>query len=91
MSKGNRKRSNVSKPKDKKVVEKKEVKNKPKTIYEEFPVPTLNQSNANEIQEIFNVSNSLAALIKDYADKSIQVNKMRNMAKKIEKEKKENK
>lgn len=89
MSKGSRKRSNKNKEKVgskkgvNKVIEKRE-----KTIYEDFPVPTLNQTNANEIQEIFNISNTLAAFIKEYAEKSIQIKKMRSMAKKIEQERK---
>ncbi len=82
MAKGNRKRSNKSKPKPKKPnVE------KPKTIYDEFPAKTLNNMDANRMKEIFTLSNNVAALIKDYAEKDIAIKSMRDMADTLEKEK----
>jgi len=80
MAKGKRKR--VVKP----VVEKKPVQEpvvKEKTIYEEFPVTTLNQNDASLLKEIFELSNNVAALIKDYAEKVIIVKQMRLSAKSI--------
>ena len=76
------KRKCVVKP----VVEKKPVQEivvKEKTIYEEFPVTTLNQNDASLLKEIFELSNNVAALIKDYAEKVIIVKQMRLSAKSI--------
>ena len=83
MAKGNRKRS--EKPK---LVEKEPKKPiKEKTIYDEFPARTLDQSDATRLKEIFTLSNNVAALIKDYADKVITIKNMRKMAEQIEQEK----
>lgn len=90
MAKGKRKRS--SKYNKTKVSVKTENKSNNKTknkksIYELFPVKTLDQIDANRMKEIFTLSNNVAGLIKDYAEKEIQVKKMREAAKKLEKEK----
>lgn len=84
MTKGNRKRSNKNKEEPKK--EKKEEEKK-KTIYEKFPVRTLTQDDANKLKEIFDMSNNISALIRDYATKEITANAMRETAKQIEAEK----
>ena len=57
------------------------------TIYDDFPARTLNQDDANHMKEIFTLSNNVAALIRDYAEKQIAVKHMRNMADKLEQEK----
>lgn len=88
MAKGKRKRSN----KDKKI-EKQEcptgacdIKSKT-TIYEKYPVKTLSQDDANHMKEIFEMSNNVSALIRDYATKDITITSMRKTAKEIEKQK----
>jgi hypothetical protein len=80
MAKANRKRANEN-------IEKKEIKQveikKEVTIYDEFPVRTLSQDDANRMKEIFTLSNNVSALIRDYAEKAIAIKHMRNMAKQI--------
>jgi hypothetical protein len=94
MAKGKRKRANKNEKNTKnnkvkskiKKNKKSETKNK-KSIYEMFPVRTLDQTDANRMKEIFTLSNNVAGLVKDYAEKEIQVKKMRKSAKELEKEK----
>jgi len=81
MAKGNRsriKKADVVKP----IVNNESVV-KEKTIYDDFPVRTLSQDDANRMKEIFTLSNNVSGLIRDYAEKQIAVKHMRNMAKQI--------
>lgn len=87
MAKGKRKRANKKKKVSPKGESKEKSETKKKTIYEMFPVKTLDQSDADKIKEIFNLSNNVSALIRDYAEKDIQVKKLRELADEIEKEK----
>jgi hypothetical protein len=84
MAKGDRKRSTKTEKKDD--VKPKEDETK-KTIYEKFPARTLSQTDANYMKEIFEMSNNVSALIRDYATKEITVAAMREAAKSIETEK----
>lgn len=70
MVEGNRKRANVAKP-------------KMKTIYQTFPAKTLTEADAEQLKGLFILSNNVAALIKDYAEKEILVKHMRDKAKQI--------
>jgi len=78
---------------NKKSIKKDETINKPvefqkeHTIYDDFPARTLSQEDADHMKEIFTLSNNVAALIRDYAEKQIAVKHMKNMAKKIRDEK----
>jgi arsenate reductase-like glutaredoxin family protein len=61
----------------------KKVEVKEKTIYEEFPVRTLSQADADRMKEIFTLSNNVSALIRDYAEKTITVKHLKTLAKEI--------
>lgn len=83
----NRKRANSSKKTTKPKTVKKEAVKKLDSIYDMFPARTLNQDDGNRMKELFTLSNNVSALIRDYAEKEITVKKMKEAAKRIEKEK----
>jgi hypothetical protein len=84
MSKGNRQRSKKEISKNASSVQ---LPTKPKTIYDEFNISPLEQKDADFIKSIFNISNNVSALIKDYSEKEISVKNMRIVADDIEREK----
>jgi len=83
----NRKRANTKNKTTKSKPVKKEAVKKQDSIYEMFPARTLTQDDGNRMKELFTLSNNVSALIRDYAEKEITVKKMKEAAKRIEKEK----
>jgi len=56
---------------------------KERTIYDDSPVRTLTQDDAERMKEIFTLSNNVSALIRDYAEKTITVKHLKNLANEI--------
>lgn len=73
MAKGNRKRAGPARvvvakpPKVEKVVSQRT------TIYQDFPIRPLNNTDSNQVKDMFSLSNNFAALMKKFADTELQV------------------